>query len=492
MNRYIKLFSLAGCALGFVAFHACTNLEEEVYDQIPQGEFGKNQEQLDALVGPLFGSLADYFGHYAALNTATDEQVIPTRGGDWKDGDQWKRVQQHDWNAQLDDNLFNGLWTFCYNNITSINQQLDNELITSELTKAQLRALRAFYHYVAMDNFGNVIIADGQSSDTPEQSSRAEVYNFIEQELLTVLPNLPTDVVASYGRTNKYVAHMILAKLYLNAEVYTGTAQWEKAKAQCDSIINSNAYGLSGDFFSNFAVRNQDSPEIILAAPMDASARGGMNIQMRTLHYQSQLTYNLPQAPWNGYCTLAEFYNSFEEGDTRKQMWLVGQQYTATGDSIYDEGVPLAFTVTIPDFTMSAGPTARIAGARSVKYQIQANPPGTDQSNDFVIFRLADVYMMRGEAKFRLGDMAGAMEDINYVRERRGVEGFSTLTADDILAERGREFAWEYHRRQDLIRFGRFTDAWEFKPASTEARELYPIPQSQINLNPKLKQNPGY
>jgi hypothetical protein len=140
---------------------------------------------------------------------------------------------------------------------------------------------------------------------------------------------------------------------------------------------------------------------------------------------------------------------------------------------------------------MPAGPAARAAGARSQKYEIQRNNKNNDQDNDFIVYRLADVYLMRGEAKFRLG-VAGALEDINFVRTKRGVPAFTALTLDEILAERGRELAWELHRRQDLIRFDRFTRAWSFKPASEKFRELYPIPQDQINLNPNLKQNPGY
>jgi len=285
---------------------------------------------------------------------------------------------------------------------------------------------------------------------------------------------------------------MILAKLYLNAQVYTGTPQWAKAAAECDAIINSGKFQLAGDFLSNFTTQNQTSPEIILATPMDATKRGGMNTQMRTLHYLNQLTYDLGAAPWNGFATMAEFYDSFEDTDVRKSMWIIGQQYKSNGEPLVDDNVPLIFKKEIPAYEMPAGTVARAAGARSQKYQIQKGNKNNDQDNDFVIYRLADVYLMRGEAKFRLGDMAGAMEDINFIRNKREVAAFTTLTADDILAERGRELAWECLRRQDLIRFGQFGKEWLFKPASPATRELFPIPTSQIALNPKLKQNPGY
>jgi starch-binding outer membrane protein, SusD/RagB family len=470
---------------------ACTDLTETPYDVIPTDQFGETPEQQAALLGPLYSSLGDYFGRYAELNTTTDEQVIPTRGGDWKDGDAWKRLKQHSWTPAGDDDKFNGMWSWCYNSITSINQQLGK--ITDKGTLAELRALRAFYHYVALDHFRNIIIADKIGGESPVQKSGAESFAWIEKELKEVYPDLSEAVGgAYYGRFNKYVASMLLAKLYLNAEVWTGTAKWAEAKAECDKIIASNKYQLSADFFANFSTQNQASKENILAVPYDASKRGGFNMNMRTLHYLSQLTFNTPQAPWNGYCTATEFYNSFAESDDRKKMWIVGQQYSSTGVALKDDGVPMAFTPEIPAFEMAAGPVARLAGARSQKYEIQRNGSSNDQDNDFVIFRLGDTYLMRAEANLRLGNAADAIKDVNVIRVRAGATPVTKLTLDDMLAERGWEMAWEYVRRQDLIRFGQFTKAWKFKEASPAFRNIFPIPATQLALNPNLKQNPGY
>ncbi len=470
---------------------ACTNLTETPYDVIPTDQFGNTPEQQAALLGPLYSSLGDYFGRYAELNTTTDEQVIPTRGGDWKDGDAWKRLKQHSWTPAGDDDKFNGMWSWCYNSITSINQQLGK--ITDKGTLAELRALRAFYHYVALDHFRNIIIADKIGGESPVQKSGAESFAWIEKELKEAYPDLSETVGgAYYGRFNKYVASMLLAKLYINAEVWTGTAKWAEAKAECDKIIASNKYQLSADFFSNFSTQNQASKENILAVPYDASKRGGFNMNMRTLHYLSQLTYNTPQAPWNGYCTATEFYNSFAESDDRKKMWIVGQQYSSTGVALKDDGVPMVFTPEIPAFEMAAGPVARLAGARSQKYEIQRNGSSNDQDNDFVIFRLGDTYLMRAEANLRLGNAADAIKDVNVIRARAGATPVTKLTLDDMLAERGWEMAWEYVRRQDLVRFGQFTKAWKFKEASPAFRNIFPIPATQLALNPNLKQNPGY
>ncbi|WP_373330990.1 RagB/SusD family nutrient uptake outer membrane protein [Salmonirosea aquatica] len=213
---------------------------------------------------------------------------------------------------------------------------------------------------------------------------------------------------------------------------------------------------------------------------------------MRTLHYLSQLTYNLPQAPWNGYCTMTEFYNSFADSDLRKNMWIVGQQYTAGGAPIFDDTQPMIFTPEIPAFEMPAGPVARLAGARSKKYQIQSNGANNDQDNDFVIFRLGDTYLLRAEANLRLGNTADAIKDVNIIRARSSATPVTSLTLDNLLAERGWEMAWEYTRRQDLIRFGQFNKAWQFKDASPAFRNIFPIPATQLALNPNLKQNPGY
>jgi starch-binding outer membrane protein, SusD/RagB family len=470
---------------------ACTDLTETPYDVIPTDQFGTTPEQQAALLGPLYSSLGDYFGRYAELNTTTDEQVIPTRGGDWKDGDAWKRLKQHSWTPTGDDDKFNGMWAWCYNSITSINQQLGK--ITDKGTLAELRALRAFYHYVALDHFRNIIIADKIGGESPVQKTGAEAFAWIEKELKEVYPDLSETVGGGYyGRFNKYVADMLLAKLYINAQVWTGTPKWAEAKAECDKIISSNKYALSADFFSNFSTQNQASKENILAVPYDGSKRGGFNMNMRTLHYLSQLTYNTPQAPWNGYCTATEFYNSFAENDDRKKMWIVGQQYASDGKELKDDGVPMAFTPEIPAFEMAAGPVARLAGARSQKYEIQRNGASNDQDNDFVIFRLGDTYLIRAEANLRLGNTADAIKDVNMIRARVGATPVTKLTLDDMLAERGWEMAWEYVRRQDLIRFGQFTKAWKFKDASPAFRNIFPIPATQLALNPNLKQNPGY
>ena len=491
--KTINIKLVLGCSALMLAGQSCTDLSETTYDVIPtSGTFGSTPGQAAALIGPLYNGLGDYYGNLSNLNTTTDEQIVPTRGGDWKDGDNWKRLYQHTWDPVTDNNQFNGPWTWCYNNITSINQQLGT--ITDANTKAELRALRAFFHYQAMDLFGNVIISDAVGTATPKQNTRAEVFAFVEKELLEVYPNL-SDVSggAYYGRVNKYVVDMILAKMYLNAQVYTGTPRWADCITRCTSLITAGKFSLSGDYLSNFAVQNQNSPETILATPFDKSKRGGFNAQMKTLHYLNQLTYNLGTAPWNGWATVTEFYNSFDDKDLRKKQWIVGQQYKADGTPLKDDALPMVFRPEVESFVFDAGASGRLAGARSQKYEIQKNNTFTDQDNDFVVYRLADVYLMRAEANMRSGNMGAALPDLNLVRARAGMPNYTTITLDELLAERGREMAWEQFRRQDLIRFGKYNSAWRFKAAEADNHtNLFPIPKDQLSLNPTLKQNPGY
>src|SRR5690606_34359275 len=209
-------------------------------------------------------------------------------------------------------------------------------------------------------------------------------------------------------------------------------------------------------FFSNFLVQNEGSRENIFVIPYDdAKGLGTFNIQLFTLHYQSNETFGLGASPYNGFCTPAAFYNMFDAADTRRNMFLVGQQYDRNGNPQLDKQVnlPLSFDPNVPVIS-SAEPSFRMAGARSVKYQ---PTPGTTggMNNDFAVFRLADIYLMRGEAKFRndTGDKGGS--DCTLVRDRAFGNSDHTwtpaFTLDSILAEGGREMAWELSRRTDLI-----------------------------------------
>jgi hypothetical protein len=356
----------------------------------------------------------------------------------------------------------------------------------------ELRAVRAIYYFMAVDAFGNVpIVTDSKSSAATK--TRAEVYNFIVAELTSAIPNLPTG--KAYSRMTQDAAKALLAKVYLNAGVYKGATEWQKAYDTADQVIKStNGWSLASSTLSNFVVQNQGSSENIFAIPFDSFKAGGMNFHMRTLHYANQQTYGLGNSPWNGFCTLADFYNSFESGDLRGAMWIKGQQYASSGAKLKDaKGADLAFVADWEKDQMTdADAVFQVAGIRSQKYEIQKNNANADQSNDYVFLRLADVILMRAEAAFKLGNTAQALTDINAIRTRSGVAPLTAVTADDILAERGRELAWEGWRRNDLIRFGKFSVERKFMKVTDKTRELFPIPQPRRDANPLLTQNPGY
>jgi hypothetical protein len=489
MKKFIFTVLTVGAFASF-SLQSCTNLDEPVYDAIPADQFLKTDAQVAAALGPAYGGLRgitwDWFNPSEA---SSDELIVPTRGGDWFDNGDWLAYSRHTWNPQH--GPINGMWGFIFGNISQLNQLIP-VVSTNKAAVDELRTIRAFYYFMAIDAFGNVpIVTDANSNGGTK--TRAEVYAFIEKELTESIPSLTAG--KAYSRMTQDAGNMLLAKLYLNAGVYKGSPEWQKALDVVNKVIASkNAYALSASTLSNFIVQNQGSGENIWTIPYDSFKAGGMNFHMRTLHYANATTYGLANSPWNGFCTLADFYNSFEKTDLRKAMWIEGQQFAASGAKLLDaKNQPLAFIADFPKDQMTdADPEFQVAGIRSQKYEIQRNNPNGDQSNDYVVFRYADALLMKAEASFRLGKTADALAEINKIRVRSGVTPMTTLTDKDILAERGREMAWEARRRNDMIRFGTFSQERKFMKNLNKTRELFPIPQARIDANPLLKQNPGY
>ncbi|MCP9756515.1 RagB/SusD family nutrient uptake outer membrane protein [Lacihabitans sp. CCS-44] len=492
MNNFKKYFYqvLSVGVVSTFALQSCTDLTEPVYDAIPADQFLKTDAQVAAAVGPAYSGMRGLTWDWFNPSEATsDELIVPTRGGDWFDNGDWLAYSRHTWTAQH--GPINGMWGFIFGNISQVNQ-LFPAVAANKAAVDELRAIRAFYYFMAIDAFGNVPIVTGASSSAATKP-RAEVYAFIEKELTEAIPSLPSG--KAYSRMTQDAATMLLAKLYLNAGVYKGAPEWQKAYDAINKVVTSkNGYSLSPTTLASFTTQNQGSGESIFNIPFDSFLAGGMNFQMRTLHYANQQTYGLGNSPWNGFCTLADFYNSFESGDARQNMWIKGQQFSASGAALKDaKDQPLAFIADFKKDQMTdADPEFQVAGIRSQKYEIQRNNPNGDQDNDFVFFRLADALLMRAEASLWLGKTADALADINKVRVRSLVAPLTTVTKEDILAERGRELAWEGWRRNDMIRFGVFSKERKFMKVTDKTRELFPIPQNRIDANPLLKQNPGY
>lgn len=504
---------------------ACTDLTEETPDTITslqsEEEFIASLGEAYAILGTSWGA---HNGFWAIQEVSSDEAVIPQRGPDWFDGGVWLRTHGH--TILTDHGPTNNAWNFLFSGVNATSRlitqfetlveagSLDADLAANFI--AEMKVLRGFYYFWLLDAFGNVpIIEDfgaieGNPGNNPDfQAGRTEVFNFIESEVSQNLDALDDDPQAAYGRMHQDAARFLLGKLYLNAEVYTGTQRWGDAVAQFDAIINSGNYNLESNYFANFSPANEGASETIFAIPYDEVFLTGFNLHHMTLHYNHQSTFDFEQQPWNGYATLAEFYRSFEDNDVRKgdgkrTGLLVGPQFSSSGEPLIDndiaEGHHLTLQVDIPELSMTgqlAGPS-REAGARFAKFEYETGAT-PNLNNDFPVFRYADVLLSKAEALWRQNNGSGeALALVNQIRQRAGVATFSQLTADNLLAERGRELYIEQWRRQDLIRFDgnegatRFNDSWWEKDVSEEFRNVFPIPRNQIDANPNLTQNPGY
>ncbi len=519
---------------------SCTKLDEKsiLYDQVTEDNFYKTDRQLAAAVGaaysPIFGNYNGPNNPFFDLNeVTTDEIVVPTRGADWGDGGHWVRLKTHTTTSQ--DTRPNGAWNFGFSGVTTCNKLLV-ALAASKSPKAaayvsELKCLRAIYYYWLLDLFGNVPIStDFSNTAPPATNTRAEVYAFVEKELLDnieALPKIGTGDGPYYGRVTYYAAEATLAKLYLNAQVYTGTPQYDKAIAACDVIINSGKYSLMANYADNFSRNNIGSTESIWAIPFDGVHAGNFTIPMTTLHLQSQDTYQMNSQPWNGFASVQEFYQSYIDptqnpgpqgtvvgldpkgtpitGTVDKRMlnnFLVGPQYRSDGvtplldggaDATDPDGPPITFTPYINELAPNAW---RQSGARIGKWQFYKGMQ-TGLDNDLAIYRYADILLMKAELVARKNGNWSDPVTLALVNQIRtvhgGVDPFPSLTAATFLAERGREMFAESYRRQDMIRFGVYNDAYRFHAADPDTHvNIFPVPATQINANQNLKQNPGY
>lgn len=513
MKNILRLSLLA--IIGTLWLPSCSDLEPEFSDVVPASEYFTNEDAFISALGSAYTNLYAICNHgqlFSLQEVSSDEACVPHRGPDWEDGGQWLRTHRHEFFEG--EGVFNNVWSFAYSGISTCNRLIAtfeaNANDQSDAFIAELKVLRSFYYLVLIDVFGNVPLIT--SFDVPEDfkpatASRSEVYAFIDSELTTNVPLLSKSVDQStYARVNFYVGQAMLAHLYLNAEVYNGAPQWQKAVDACDEIINGGGYSLESNYFANFAADNQGSSENIFVIPYDAVNAGGFNLVQMTLHYESQKTFNLVDQPWNGYCSLADFYNSFEDDDIRltggtraNGVFLAGPQFASDGsrlvdgaDSYYEDtdGRDVNFN---PELNQLAPGAHRDGGARLAKYEYEQGSQNT-MNNDFALYRYGEILLNKAEAMWRMNQSSpAALELVNMIRSRAGVDPFTTLTADNFLAERGRELCFETKRRTDLIRFGEFTSPWWEKTVSgDDNKNLMPIPADQIALNPNLAQNPGY
>lgn len=507
MNKNI----IAAVVLGMIGLSSCTDLNEALYDKVSMDDYGKNATEVQTIVGGAYATLRGYGAatpegngvncyptcEYVFFTTecSSDEACIPTRGTDWYDGGRYQQLQFHTWDAANTGVL--SLWRYNFVGISKINAiiyQVDQSELSDaskDIVKAELRGLRAYYYYNLLDNFGNVpITTDFTESELPKNSSRQQVFEFVEKELKETLPLLPKGV--QYGRFTQNVAYTLLARLYLNAEVYTGKARWQDCLDMCDKV---SGYSLTANYKESFKIDNETSPEIIFAIPYDhKQGTVGNYLASMTYHYNQRYAFSADgswQWSGNGICAQPGLYSSFEENDVRRNAVMVGQQYSAKDDSpvLMDSGEPLNYTEEIGDYTNAM----QNEGARLDKYEWSATDKW-ERDNDWVLMRYAEILMMQAEANFRLGYEQPALTCINQVRERAGLDALTSLTLEDLDKEWKHEFVFEGLRRTTNIRFGTFFDAWWNKPADNPDKHtgIFPIPKEEMEKNPNLVQNPGY
>jgi len=497
MNKLIYIFSFL-----MIGSISCTDLTEDLYDKIPAEMYPENELQLATLAVPgyaAFRPLVDDEGWwFLAQELTSDELCPPTRDADWDDGGKWRAMYKHTWSNDIEG--VNNMWSKMFEAVTTCNIKADflkalpqNDNIKKKV--AELEVLRSLYYYMLIDNYGDVPYLT-TTIDVPEEpfrNHREAIWDSLVTTLESSLPRLQ-NIDNKYLATRS-MAFSLLAKLYLNAEVYTGTPQWAKAGAFCDSVINTNFYTLDPDPQGPFVTNNETNPEIIFSIPYDEDEFKGFRIHMRSLHYQSNITYDMPVGPWNGFAATEQHYNSYENGDIRKQkFFLSGQQYTSKGVKIIDavSFKDLVFTPNIPALRMDATFTTaqiRMSGVRPFKYVVKKGAK-ENLSNDFVVFRLTDIHLMKAEAEVRLHGAGAGDAWISPIRLRAQVAANPGADLSFILAERGRELFCEGHRRQDLIRFGEFNKAWWEKPVSDESRKTFPVPKWASDANANLLSDP--
>lgn len=527
-NKYkIALFSvLLSCA-------ACTDLDETLYSDISAEKTQLTAEDLTNIIGPAFSKFRDVYwgwnGLFDLYEESSDLIVTPFRNGiGW--GDLYITMHMHTWGPTL--GHIDGLWYNAYAGINSANRamyQIEKleGVENKEVYINELRALRAMYYYLLYDNFRRVplvITYDLPKGYLPTQNTDKEVYDFIEKELLETMPSLSeANTQATYGRVTKWAAKMTLAKLYLNSEVYTGTAKWNQALNQVNDIIASGKFSLASNYSDPFVIKNEASVEEIFTIPFDDKFAGGSYYPYKTLYGASQATFDLSGSPWGGSGGIPQFIDTYDSDDERlKDSWLGGLQYTKSGEPlILESGQQLNYI----NYMSDVNGTEYNEGYRFVKYEIGSGTVAST-ANDVPFYRYTDALMIKAECLLRTGNASGAAAIVTEIRQRAfkrtdpakasvsgakllggsvykygeysngtitKLEGGSDIQYGGFLDELAWEFVGEHHRKQDLIRFGVYTKkSWFSHKPNGGFRIIFPIPQSQMDSNHNLTQNTGY
>ena len=469
----------------------------------------KVYEQLNQLAGQ---------GNWFAMQEhTTDELMGPTRGTDWDDFGTWRKLHLHTWDGSH--NQINDTWN-------GLNGALFQTTLLAETAtgsdQAEAKFLRAYFSYIVCDLFGAVQHrpATAAINDLPSVYTRSEAIDFIISELETIIPTLPAYTHASRNKATKEAAQFLLAKAYLNKAVFKQDsnkpagpytfipADMAKVISLCNTIATNSDLSVSTNYWDNFTWDNgTKSTENIFVRQNEQ----GINMVWASCMGNH---YSMPPDGWNGFTTLADFYNSFDTSDVRRSAsipgytelvgrgagFLIGQQRgpkdkkigNPVGDLKDRSGNPLIFSPNVSLFFSTES-----KGIRTNKYPLnpaEMNGGGWGSKNEMALFRFADVRLMKAEAILRGGtDGETALGIVNSIRAKRNVAALGSLDLTSLLAERGRELYLEAWRRNDLVRFGKFNDPVGERPnASDPSKVLFPIPNIAISSNPNLKQNVGY
>ncbi|THU37000.1 RagB/SusD family nutrient uptake outer membrane protein [Niastella caeni] len=484
---------------------ACTKLDENFESELQQTQ--TSSIPVADLLRGAYNSLANPFMDqsrlWAAQEHTTDEVIGPTRGPDWDDNGVWRVLHSHSWTSEH---------TFLretYRELLQAQYAATNVLQfnPSAQQAAEARFIRALTVFVVADGWDQVPFRDDLQDlkKTPTVLKGPAALDFVISEVNAIMSTLP-DGPAYVA--NKDGARVLLMKAYLNKGAFASrqnptfeAADMNQVITLADQIINSTKYTLANNIFDNFAPDNDvKSTENIYTLYNKDGDRGG-NVRSR---WFLGLHYNMKPSGWNGFTTLSDFYNKFGSTDQRRggsypgmtdvggvrTGFLVGQQFNEKGEALKDrKGNPLVFT---PEVKLKeTGANLEVTGIRVMKYPIDYSG-GEQADNDYVIFRLADVMLMKAEALLRTNNAAGALVIVNAIRTKRGATPLTSLNPEALLDERGRELYWEGWRRQDLIRFGKFLQPWQEKPTDDPKYLIFPIPAEQLAVNPNLTQNEGY
>jgi hypothetical protein len=540
-----KFFIIA--IMVMVGITACTKLDQKLGGSVVfTPSSGVATSLLNGTYNDFNGLINNQDQIFSLQENTTDESLVPTRGGDWDDNGVWRVLHAHTWTSIHGQpiSVFNGLGKMESDALATL---------ASSPTAAQAdeaNFLLAVAQYYFLDLFGQVPyrdVADYNSIKAAPVYQPAEAVANLVTLLNGIISRNAIPLTNVPNRANVDAAKFLLMKVLLNKGAYLNRAAPTFADADMQQVVTlgnqliARGYTLTPNYFDNFGPNNASTgKEAIWSWPNNGSSNinginsGGINARwMMTLHYNSwdkNGTYG--GAGWNGFSTVADFYNTFEghgDGtantviDTTKDRRLGGKFYPGVTDQsglrpgllaglqkneagvgeVDRHGNALTFTPAVSLVETNIN-TLEITGIRIVKY-----PPdytaynGGNQRNQLQIFRFADVLLMIAEAKLRQGtpDVPGALAMVNNLRLARGASPWVSVTLvnpanvadpNTLLAERGRELYWESWRRQDLIRFGVFLKPWALKPNDDPKYLLFPIPSAQLIANPNLKQNAGY